>query len=91
MAEPLPLDPVQAKQVVAAAVPVGTPVDEAKKRMEQLGFDCRVMTLPGKKETYLSCYATGPGMIVVRQWGVTFEIVDGKVGEARISTDLLGP
>ncbi|HVS53411.1 MAG TPA: hypothetical protein VHD62_13730 [Opitutaceae bacterium] len=91
MAEPLPLDPVQAKKVVAEAVPIGTTVDEAKKRMEQRGFSCRLMNLPGKKETYLSCYATGPGVIVVRQWGVTFEVIDGKVGEGRISTDLLGP
>lgn len=91
LVEPLPLDPVAAKNIIAAAVPLGTPVDDAKKKMEQRGFNCRLMTLPGKKETYLSCYTTGPGVIVVRQWSVTFEVVDGKVGEGRISSDLLGP
>lgn len=91
LTEPLPLDLVEAKKVIAEAVPAGTSVNEAKKRMEKRGFNCRIMNLPGKAETYLSCYTTGPGLIVVRQWAVPFEILDGKVGEGRVSTDLLGP
>src|SRR5687767_516803 len=91
LAESLPLDLVEAKKIIADAVPKGTPVEEAKKRMERRGFRCMIATLPGKKETYLSCYTTGPGIIVVRQWGVTFDIIDGKVSEGQVSTDLLGP
>src|SRR3954465_2805569 len=89
--EPLPLDLVEANKIIAEAVPKGTPVDDAKERMERRGFRCVIRTLPGKNNTYLSCYARGPGLIVVRQWGVNFEVIDGKVLEGKVSTDLLGP
>lgn len=91
LSEPLPLDLVQAKKIIAEAVPPGTPVEEAKRRMEGRGFQCKIMPALGQQGSYLSCYTTGPGILVVRQWGVSFPIVDGKVTAGSVSTDLLGP
>ena len=89
--EPLPLDPVEAKKIIAAAVPKGTAVEVATKTMEQRGFRCRTITPHGNDETFLYCYTPGPGTIVFRRWAVTFTAINGKVGEGRVSSDLVGP
>lgn len=89
--DPLPADVGEAKKVLAGIAPSGTPVAEAKRRLEQHGFKCRAVPAAGRQPARLSSYVAGSGWPVKRQWAISFEVTDGKVGEPSVHTDLLGP
>lgn len=72
---------------VRAAVPLGTPLEEARAIMERNGFQCQ----PDSDNTsVLHCDKTYGGTMtpVRRKWKASFSAPDGRVAEVKSSTGL---
>lgn len=74
------------RQRVLSVIPVGTPLIEAKQRMETNGFVCVFQwhaIWEGKQDaSYLYCHREEGGLTHARQWQVAFPIHAGTVVEA---------
>ena|SRR6266566_4738158 len=74
---------------LAAAVPLGTPLDSALVTMEANGFSCRQ---GADSVTYVWCNKTSPQRnIVQRRWQAVINFDNGRVLEVRAMTGLVGP
>lgn len=91
--EPLPRDPAAAKAAVAALIPEGTSLEEAKARLEKKGMKCRVRDdVDAAHTVYLCGYADRLAMPMVRRgWLVRFEVRDGRVYAPYVGVNLTGP
>jgi hypothetical protein len=87
-------EPPRMVEAVLGQVPVGTPVEDAQRFMEQEGFACsreaNAEFLDRKGLDYLYCDRSEGG-IVQRRWQVAVVHRDGKVTEVIASTGLVGP
>lgn len=92
-ADPLPRDPVRAKEEVVALVPEGTPLDIAKITLEKKGLKCSVREVQRpERKTYLYGAADRRAMpMVSRGWLVHFEVREGRVYAPWVGVELTGP
>ncbi len=87
-------EPERMAEAVISGVPIGTPVDEARRFMEREGFQCRrkanaeFLDRGGLDYLYCNRYEGG---IVKRRWQVAVVHREGKVVEVLASTGLVGP
>lgn len=73
---------------VSAKIPIGVQVAEARKFMEDEGFECSIE----EADSYLLCRRhESAGFLIERVWTVAFHIRESKVVEINGSTDLSGP
>jgi hypothetical protein len=82
---------VEATSQVQRWVPVGTPVVDAQRIMEQHGFSCAPFT---NGASSLDCSYRSSGSIwnpVLVCGQATFPVTDGKVSAAQVRTYLKGP
>lgn len=91
--EPLPRDAASAKVEISAFIPEGTPLDEAKARLEKKGLKCRVRDdVDAARTLYLFGSADSLAMPMVRRvWLVRFEVKNGRVYAPYVGIDLTGP
>ncbi len=71
---------------ILLAIPIGTPVSDARRFMVAEGFECRDSTEPG----YMYC-DRHDGSVVQRRWQVSLVHRHGKLTEVRVDTGLVGP
>ena len=87
-------EPPRMVEAVLGQVPVGTPIDDAQRFMEQEGFTCsRSTNKPFLDRTgldYIYCDRSEGGL-TFRRWQVAAVHRDGKVTEVLASTGLVGP
>ena len=96
---PLSDKPAQAESQIQSWVPVGTPLADAQRIMQQHNFTCSVSTnssfgdLHGADFLYCDCHFADSGFtpIVYRVWKVALVLGDGKITGVRVSTGLVGP
>jgi hypothetical protein len=84
-------DQAEATSQVQRWVPVGTPVADAMRIMEQHGFTCMV---DDHGATYLDCDYRSKGTIwnpVLVCGHASFPVTDAKVSGVQVSTYLKGP
>ncbi|MGE3152428.1 MAG: hypothetical protein AB7G48_09660 [Nitrospiraceae bacterium] len=83
------------RQRVLALIPVGTPLIDAKQRMESNGFTCVFQwhgLWDGRQDaSYLYCHREEGGLIHARQWQVAFPIHTGTVMEALVVSGMIAP
>ena len=83
------------QQRVLSVIPVGTPLIEAKQRMEANGFGCVFQwhaIWEGKQDaSYLYCHREEGGLTNARQWQVAFPIHAGTVMEALVVSGEINP
>jgi|ERR1043166_2793617 hypothetical protein len=74
---------------LAAAVPIGTPKDSARRLMEANGFQCREGT---DSVPYLWCSkSSASANIVTRKWSAVLNLDSNRVRAVRGLTGLVGP
>lgn len=96
---PLSGEPAQAASQIQSWVPVGTPLADARRIMEQHQFTCSVTTNgsfgDSKAADLLYCDRSVADSqvtpIVSRRWQVALVLSDGKISAVRVSTGLIGP
>jgi hypothetical protein len=80
---------------VLSVIPVGTPLIEAKQRMEANGFACVFQwhaIWEGKQDaSYVYCHREEGGLTNARQWQVAFPIHVGTVMEALVVAGAITP
>jgi hypothetical protein len=80
---------------VTTVIPVGTPLVDAKQRMEANGFACVFQwhaIWEGKQDaSYLYCHREEGGLTKARQWQVAFPIHAGTVMEALVAAGAITP
>lgn len=70
-------------------IPIGTPIDNARKIMDEAGCDC--MMDSDDSGDYLYCYkAETIELTYSRVWKVFFYYQDGKVYDVSVTTGLIG-
>ena len=97
--ERLSEQPTTATAQVEGWIPVGTPVADAQRIMEQRHFTCSMRTNSSfgdlKAADFLYCDRRDSDSditpIVVRRWQVALVLADGKVSAVRLTTGLIGP
>lgn len=91
--EPLPRDTAAAKVEISALIPEGTPLIEAKARLEKKGLKCRVRDdVDTARTRYLYGFADRLAMPLVRRsWLVRFNVKDDRVYAPYVGVDLTGP
>lgn len=91
-------NPVQTKQEILKAVPLQTPISDARRMMEKAGFQCEMEEnsdfMEGKKLhkniDYLYCDKSQK-RLVSRRWQVAIVVRTNKVQDVYVSTGLIGP
>lgn len=82
------------QQRVLSVVPVGTPLIDAKQRMEANGFACvfqwHAIWNGQQNASYLYCHREEGGLTNARQWQVAFPIHAGTVMEALVVSGEIG-
>lgn len=82
------------QQRVLSVVPVGTPLIDAKQRMEANGFACvfqwHAIWNGQQNASYLYCHREEGGLMNARQWQVAFPIHAGTVMEALVVSGEIG-
>jgi hypothetical protein len=82
------------QQRVLAVVPIGTPLVDAKQRMEVNGFTCvfqwHAIWDGHQDASYLYCHREEGGLTNARQWEVAFPIHAGTVMEALVVAGTMG-
>jgi len=91
--EPFSRDPATAKDEIVALIPEGTPLEEAKARMEAKGLKCQVRDdLDPARTVYLYGSTDRLAMPMVRRgWLVRWEVREGRVYAPYVGVDLTGP
>lgn len=91
----LPEDPIQLSKDIQTRIPVGMPIDEAQKKLEQLGFKCEPGRLindfgPASTTSYINCEHREMGKLHrgrIKRWQVAVAYIDGKVSETKAVFD----
>lgn len=92
----LPEDAAAATAVVSGWVPIGTPVDAARKTLEDHGFDVfvhppRSQHNPTDEEHLWADRMQTAGWPVMRRHQVSAVLVDGRVTKLVVHSGLVGP
>ena len=81
-------------QIVTEKIPIGTPIDDARRFMELEGFEYSRKTnepfLDRNGLDYIYCDRSD-GSLIQRRWQIAVIHRDGKVSEVLASTGLVGP
>jgi len=96
--EKLSDQPAQAASQIERWVPIGTPLTQAQRVMEQHHFTCSVMTnstfgdLKGIDFLYCDYREANSQLVpvVYQVWQVALVLADGKISSVRVSTGLKG-
>lgn len=75
------------RQSIVAAVPLGTPMAKAQSTMEAHGYRCQ------SYDVWLGCTSFGslPYELFTLTWAVRFRIMDSRVADYEVSTELNAP
>jgi hypothetical protein len=94
--EKLSDQPAKAAAQIQTWVPIGTPLADARKIMEQHHFICSTKTnsvfgdLKGIDYLYCDCSASA-GWPVQQRWQVALVLTNSKVSDVQVGTGLVGP
>jgi hypothetical protein len=95
----LPGQPAEAVARIQHWVPIGTPLADAQRIMEQHHFTCSVRKNSSwgdlKAANFLYCVRKDTDRratpVVTRHWQVALILADGKVSALRVNMELAGP
>ena len=74
-------------ETIKTIVPIGTPIDEAQRRVEHEGFECKL----SEQDSLVCKRNESAGFMVSRRWVVALVHRDGKVAEVLVRSELTGP
>lgn len=84
-------DEEQMRAELLRFVPVGTPVDEARRTMQRAGFECST-AVDDRLGPYLYCQASRRWKWpVYRHWSIKLSYDERGVTDAKVTTGLVGP
>ena len=87
--------PAAMRSAILELVPIGTPIEDAGRRLEREGFRCQPPHLERFGEQgplrYAYCDGRSRGLPVYRRWQLALVDSDGRLFDVLVATGLVGP